>query len=77
MVETAKIVPMSIEGKPDAAIANELWLRPNKVGMWRLRFIEHWIEDLFVFPRPGPPLKYDPIETRKCCFKNIGNSNAT
>ncbi|MDR2368426.1 MAG: IS630 family transposase [Deltaproteobacteria bacterium] len=65
MVERAKIILGSIEGQSDAAIANELGLRPNTVGMWRHRFIGHGLEGLFDLPRPGQPRKRDAAGTRK------------
>jgi transposase len=65
MAERAAIILGAVEGRTDAAIAQELGTRPNTVGQWRRRFIEHGLDGLFDRPRPGKTPKYDPAETRK------------
>jgi transposase len=69
MVERAKIILKSIGGQTDSSIAAELNLRPNTVGLWRRRFIEHGLDGLFDRPRSGKPEKYDPVETRKAVLE--------
>jgi transposase len=65
MVERAKIILKSIDGYSDSAIAKELGLRPNTVGVWRHRFIKSGLDGLFDRPRPGKAPKYDPAATRE------------
>jgi hypothetical protein len=54
-----KIILMSIEGKTNASIADELQIRPNTVGLRRHRFNECRLNGLLDLPRPGKPPKYD------------------
>jgi transposase len=56
---------MSIEGKTNASIADELQIRPNTVGLWRRRFNECGLNGLLDLPRPGKPPKYDHEQVRK------------
>jgi hypothetical protein len=71
MIERAKIVLKSIEGRAGADIAKGLGMRPNTVGMWRHRSIELGQEGLFDRPRPGKPHKYDDLESRKAVLEML------
>lgn len=46
MVECARIVLASLQGKRNDEIAGELDVRPNTVGQWRRRFAESGIAGL-------------------------------
>jgi transposase len=69
MAERAKIILMSVDGNTDAAIARHLQLRPNTVGLWRQRFIDGGLANLFDRQRGGKPPKFNPAETRKAVLE--------
>ena len=68
VVERAKILLMSAEGKSDADIAKVLSLNPNTVRTWRWRLLSDGIDGLKDRPRSGKPPIYDKDQTRKDIF---------
>ncbi len=58
LVERARIILRSLEGKAVNAIARELSLRPNTVIDWRRRFENDGIAGLVDRPRSGKPRQY-------------------
>lgn len=58
LVERARIVLRSLEGKAVKAIAQELSIRPNSVIDWRRRFDEEGMAGLVDRPRSGKPRQY-------------------
>jgi transposase len=58
MVERARIVLSCLSGKRNDEIAQEMGLRPNTVGKWRLRFAAHGLAGLRDERRSGKPAKY-------------------
>ena len=58
LVERAKIIIGSLEGKPVNYIARDLKIRPNTVIEWRHRFEQKGIEGLYDLPRSGKPPRY-------------------
>lgn len=58
MVDRAKMILDSGEGKPVKQIASELQTYPNKIIYWRKRYIEYGLQGLSDKPRSGRPAKY-------------------
>jgi len=58
LVERARIILRSLEGKAVNAIAQELSIRPNTVIDWRRRFEQEGIAGLVDRPRSGKPRQY-------------------
>lgn len=58
LVERAKMVLACLDGKRNAEVARELGVRPNTVGLWRIRFVAKGMAGLRDQPRPGKKPKY-------------------
>ena len=58
-VERARMVLGCWDGRAVSAVARSLGVRPNKVILWRDRFIAHGMAGLQDRPRPGKPRRYD------------------
>ena len=69
LVERAKIILMAIDGTPDRDIASELSTSSVTVGKWRRRFILSGVSGLYDAPRPGKPVTYDPVDTRRAILE--------
>jgi putative transposase len=55
LVVRAKIVLLSVDGKSNTAIANELHMSKPTVGIWRQRYLGHGIQGLHDELKPGRP----------------------
>jgi transposase len=55
LAQRARVVLAAAEGRPNDAIAAELWINPRTVGKWRRRFLEAGPDGLLDEPRPGAP----------------------
>lgn len=58
LVERARLILQSLEGKAVSAIARDLKMRPNTVIDWRRRFDKEGIAGLVDRPRSGKPRRY-------------------
>ena len=64
-VERAQMILESEAGRPVAEIAGELGTYPNKIILWRQRYMEEGLEGLQDRPRSGRPPKYDKAFRKK------------
>jgi putative transposase len=55
LVRRAKIVLLSVSGKTNVEIAQQLELSKTSVGLWRGRFLQHGVSGLYDELRPGRP----------------------
>jgi transposase len=55
LVKRAKIVLGRLDGKRNDAVSHEFEVRPNTVGLWRMRFAAHGIAGVRDQLRPGKP----------------------
>jgi len=65
LVERAKIVLLSHEGKTNHQIAKQLHTRTARVSKWRQRFGKYRMAGLDDAARPGKPAKYDKSTERR------------
>jgi putative transposase len=55
LVRRAKIVLLSVSGKTNLEIAQQLEMSKTTVGLWRGRFLQHGVSGLYDELRPGRP----------------------
>jgi putative transposase len=55
LVRRAKIVLLSVSGKTNVEIAQQLEMSQTTVGLWRGRFLQHGVSGLYDELRPGRP----------------------
>jgi transposase len=60
LVERARIILGCLAGKRNDAVAEELGVRANTVGVWRKRFADKGLAGLSDCARPGKPPTYAP-----------------
>ena len=53
LVRRAKIVLLSVSGKTNVEIAQQLEMSKTTVGLWRGRFLQHGVSGLYDELRPG------------------------
>lgn len=72
LVERARMILLSLDGKRDSEIATTIKTRPNTVGKWRRRFIAIGVAGLEDAPRSGKPPRYPLAETRQAILELLG-----
>lgn len=75
----ARIVLGCADGKTNTAVARELRIGNDTVGIWRRRFVEHRLDGLFDEPRPGAPRKVGDDKIEQLIVKTLDDKpkNAT